>query len=288
MLVPARYVTKELVTGVKRVSHKAAYKCNWRVRQLEHDAKLVERCRNPEVATHLLEGKVFEMIRETMFDPSKLRACVQAPAKRDGERGIAQRLARIARHLVAIEEDRKRLIELYASEQLESRAYIEANRELDAKLARLKREKREIAAGVLPLDAEAVLDTSIRTFCEDAKAKFNASADPDARRAFLAGRIERIIYRKRQVTIVGAVPLPSSDEDEVRKAPFRIEAEIDIEALKSRPRPAKPGDGRFRTWNPKYASASPAVSPAYLTTKNLLSVWSAPNRPQRIASDGIT
>jgi len=28
------------------------------------------------------------------------------------------------------------------------------------------------------------------------KAKFNASADPDARRAFLAGRIERIIYRK--------------------------------------------------------------------------------------------
>jgi hypothetical protein len=98
------------------------------------------------VATQLLEGKVFEMIRETMFDPSKLRACVQAPAKRDGERGIARRLARIARHLVAIDEDRKRLIELYACERLESRAYIEANRELDAKLTRLKREKRDIAA----------------------------------------------------------------------------------------------------------------------------------------------
>jgi hypothetical protein len=182
--------------------------------------------------------------------------------ERDGERGIARRLGRIARHMVAIDEDRKRLIELYASERLESRAYIEANRELDAKRARLTREKREIAAGVLPLDAETVLDTSIRAFCEDAKAKFNASADPDTRRAFLAGRIERIIYRKRHVTIVGAVPLPSSDEDEGRKAPFRIEAEIDIEAVKSRPRPTKPGDGRFRKWNPKYASASPAVSPA--------------------------
>ena len=152
---------------------------------------------------------------------------------------------------------------MYASERLESRAYIEANRELDAKLARLKREKREIAAGVLPLDAETVLDTSIRTFCEDAKATFNASADPDARRAFLAGRIERIIYRKHQVTIVGAVPLPSIDGDEVKKAAFRIVGEIDIEAVKSRPRPTKPGDGRFRTWNPKYASASPAVSPAW-------------------------
>ena len=53
----------------------------------------------------------------------------------------------------------------------------------ERELARLKREKRDIAAGVLPLDAETVLDASIRTFCEDAKATFNASADPDARRA---------------------------------------------------------------------------------------------------------
>jgi hypothetical protein len=89
------------------------------------------------------------------------------------------------------------------------------------------------------------------------------SADPEARRAFLAGRVERIIYRKYQVTIVGAVPLPSIDGDEVKKVAFLIEAEIDIEALKSRTRPTKPGDGRFRTWNPKYASASPAVSPAW-------------------------
>jgi hypothetical protein len=164
--------------------------------------------------------------------------------------------------MVAIEEDRKRLIELYASEQLESRAYIEANRELDAKLARLKREKREIAEGVQPLDAEAALETGIRAFCEDAKAQFNASADPEARRAFLAGRIERIIYRKYQVTLVGAVPLASMEGDAVKKAAFRIVGEIDIEAVKSRPRPTKPGDGRFRAWNPKYASASPAVSPA--------------------------
>ena len=64
------------------------------------------------------------------------------------------------------------------------------------------------------------------------------------------------------MTIVGAVPLPPIDGDEVKKAAFRIEAEIDIEAVKSRPRPTKPGDGRFRKWNPKYASASPAVSPA--------------------------
>jgi hypothetical protein len=116
---------------------------------------------------------------------------------------------------------------------------------------------------VPPLDPETVLDTGIRAFCEDAKAKFTASSDPDARRAFLAGRIERILYRKHQVTIVGAVPLPSMDGDEVKKAAFRIVGEVDVEAVKSRPRPAKPGDGRFRKWNPKHASALPAVSPAW-------------------------
>jgi hypothetical protein len=48
-----RYVTKELVTGVKRVSHKAAYKCNWRVRQLEHDAKLTgKRSQHSEQGGH--------------------------------------------------------------------------------------------------------------------------------------------------------------------------------------------------------------------------------------------
>jgi hypothetical protein len=64
------------------------------------------------------------------------------------------------------------------------------------------------------------------------------------------------------VTLVGAVPLPSIDGDAVKKAAFRIVGEIDIEAVKSRPRPTKPGDGRFRRWNPKYASVSAAVSPA--------------------------
>jgi hypothetical protein len=36
----------------------------------------IERCRNSEIGTHILEGKVFEMIREIMLDPGKLRGCI--------------------------------------------------------------------------------------------------------------------------------------------------------------------------------------------------------------------
>ena len=31
--------------------------------------------RNSEISTHILERHVFEMIRETMLDPGKLRGC---------------------------------------------------------------------------------------------------------------------------------------------------------------------------------------------------------------------
>ena len=34
------------------------------------------RCRNSEIGAHILEGKVFEMIRETIIDPGKLRGCL--------------------------------------------------------------------------------------------------------------------------------------------------------------------------------------------------------------------
>jgi hypothetical protein len=41
-----------------------------------HSPALIQRCRNPEIQTHLLEAKVFEMIREVMLDPLKLRECM--------------------------------------------------------------------------------------------------------------------------------------------------------------------------------------------------------------------
>jgi predicted DNA-binding transcriptional regulator AlpA len=51
-------------SGMERVYHKSAYKCCWRHNESAHDRSQIERCGNPEVSTHLLEEKVFEMIQE--------------------------------------------------------------------------------------------------------------------------------------------------------------------------------------------------------------------------------
>jgi hypothetical protein len=42
------------------------------------------------IATHILEGKVFEMIRETMLDPGKLRGCIEGSGGLD-DRSIARK-----------------------------------------------------------------------------------------------------------------------------------------------------------------------------------------------------
>jgi site-specific DNA recombinase len=63
-----RYVTKDLRIGKQRVYHKAAYKCNRRTLQTNHTTDALEHCHNKEIATHLLEDKVFEPIRDNVLD----------------------------------------------------------------------------------------------------------------------------------------------------------------------------------------------------------------------------
>ena len=179
--------------------------------------------------THLLEAKVWEMIQETMLDPKKLGDCMDAPrAARRGDQGVANRLSRIARHVARIEDQRRRLIEHYAMDRLPSKEYIDANRALDEKLARLKREKAEIAADI----GDAHASPEAGQFCERARQRSEACADFDAKRQFLAEHIERIIYNHYKVTVVGTIPLsestqPESDRTEPKGAAFRIDGEID-------------------------------------------------------------
>src|SRR5262245_22004372 len=49
-------------SGKVSVYHQAVYRCNRKARENVHDRTQIERCRNSRMNTHILEGKVFEMI----------------------------------------------------------------------------------------------------------------------------------------------------------------------------------------------------------------------------------
>jgi hypothetical protein len=58
-----------------------------------------------------------------------------------------------------------------------------------------------------------------------------ACADFDAKREFLVAHIERVVYNRYKVAILGSVPVQSATGE--TKLEFRIEGEVDIVAVRS-------------------------------------------------------
>jgi hypothetical protein len=237
-----RYQKVMRPSGRLSVYHRAMYRCNRRAQENMHDRTRIERCRNSEIGTHILEGKVFELVREVLLDPGKLRGCIDTGERLD-DRGIARELARVAGAIRVFDEERRRLIGRYAAEQMAGEAYITANRALDRDFERLTRKKAELVAALQSPQHEDFVDASVRQFCASARARFQACADFDAKRQFLLGHVERVIYHRYKVTIAGSVPVQSASGDDT-KLQFRIEGEIDRREVRSRPRTMRPEHGQ--------------------------------------------
>jgi hypothetical protein len=188
-----------------------------------HDRTQFERCGNSEIATHMLEGKIFEMIEATMLDPARLRCCIDGGGGVD-DRRVAQQLARVAGKLKALDDERRRIIGVYAAEQMSAEEYITANRALDKDLERHTRAKTELAAALRSSQHENFVDASIRQFCANAIVRFQASADFDAKRQFLVDHVEGVIFNRGEVTITGSVPIQAASGE--TKLQFRIKGEI--------------------------------------------------------------
>jgi len=246
-----RYVGKQLVSRERSIYHRAAYKCNSGTSRKMHARENITPCRNPQVATHLLEDAVFEIIQKNMLDPVKLRACMEAlksSAERDYDK-LAQGLMAIARKIQAAEERRRQLIDLYASGHLAEAAYVDANISLDQELHDLKSKKAEFVGGLPLLHTESI-EPSIRHFSDIARVRFERCATFDDKRQFLADHVERAIYDRYRVTVIGSVTikmqLSNSQEVETRKIAFCLRGEIDQTILhKTKPRKKFAEDGRM-------------------------------------------
>ena len=128
------------------------------------------------------------MIRTTMLDPGKLRGSIEGAGGLD-DKSIARELARVAGKLVALEGERRSIINRYAAEELSGETYIAANRALDRDQERLTREKAELVAGLRSPQQEDFVDASLRQFCAAANAQWHACTDHDATRQFLVNSL---------------------------------------------------------------------------------------------------
>jgi hypothetical protein len=165
-----------------------------------------------------------------MLDPAKLRGCVEDGAGPD-DRSTARDLASVAQKIGALDQDRRELISRYAADQMTGDEYIAANRALDERLERLVRAKAKLVTALRPTHHEDFVDASIRQFCATAKARLQACADFDANRRFLVAHVERVIFNRYDVAIVGTIPVRTASGE--TKLPFRIEGKIDIAAIRT-------------------------------------------------------
>lgn len=219
------------------VFHKYAYRCSRITYQRIHSAKAgvdMTKCKNPEVLSKLLEACVFTMIQETMTNSGKLKKCMDLPRRkaRTSQWRVENRLKEIERYISNLAEQRKSIIDLYASGTIDRPTYAERCQKHDNAISRAKTERSEIIKSIPALHKKDIVDVSIQQFCEAVKTRWAICKNYDLQRKFMLDFVEKIIYNNTNVTLIGSVPVKLKtyeDPDqpsEASKLEFRIEGQI--------------------------------------------------------------
>jgi site-specific DNA recombinase len=224
-----RYHKVTRPSGKVSLYHNSCYRCNRQAQSFYHEPGQREPCGNSRIATHILEGKVFELTAETMTDPGALRGCMSE--RTTDSAGTTKMLHRIAKKIGALDDERRQVNYRYAADQMSGEEFIAASRVLDEKLGRLVLQKSKLAAALRSPEHEDFVDASVRQFCANAKARLQACTGEDGKRSFLLDHIERVIYDHYDVTVVGSVPVQTTTG--ASKLPFRIQGTINIKKVRS-------------------------------------------------------
>jgi hypothetical protein len=86
---------------------------------------------------------------------------------------------------------------------------VDANVSLDKELHALKLKKAEFVHG-LPLLHKESVELSVRQFCDVARVRLERCATFDDKRQFLFDHVERVIYDRYRVTVIGSVPIKNA------------------------------------------------------------------------------
>jgi site-specific DNA recombinase len=226
-----RWVRSTRKYGPVCVIHDRAYKCNWSYQgRLHTKASGIKRCRNPQVRAELIEGKVLEMVKDIMLDPARLRGCMDyfRDDRQAAEATLQKELKAIDARLATLHEQKRRIVDIYASGDLSRDGYIEKNRELDAMIETLRAKGKELADSAALLREDEAIATGIEQFCEGARVRFKKCKDFASTRQFLLDYVEKVTHVKDKVSLHGRVPIrhTTGNDTEINELAFCIEAEI--------------------------------------------------------------
>jgi hypothetical protein len=157
------------------------------------------------------------MVKDVMLDPAKLRECMDffREDARAAELRLESELRAIAGRLEALHEQKRRIIDLYASGDLSRDGYIGKNRELDGLIETLKARNEELADNTAFLRKTGAIDTAIAQYCEGARVRLNRCSDPSTLRAFMLHYVAKIVHLNGKVWLHGRVPIKYEQGDDM-------------------------------------------------------------------------
>ena len=140
-----------------------------------------------------------------------------------------------------LHEQKRRIIDLYASGDLSRDGYVAKNQELDGMIETLNARNEELADNTALLRKTGAIDTAIGQYCEGARVRFNKCADPSSMRAFMLHYVEKVVHLNGKVSLHGRVPVrhEQRDDTETNTLAFCIESEITRERYREKMRTAE-------------------------------------------------
>jgi site-specific DNA recombinase len=189
-----RHYTDRRERRPRKVYHRVAYRCSRRAQRVQHSSNTpVRRCNTKEIKAQFLEDQVFTLISAFMFNPDKIRKCMDLfkDKIKTAQLRLEQELKRIEGRIQALGEQKKRIIEVYALGDLSKDDYTRKSLGYDNDILKLKQRRSDVLKRIPLLHKTGIIDESIRQYCERAKAQFQGCLDFATKRQFLLDFVER-------------------------------------------------------------------------------------------------
>lgn len=183
----------------------------------------LKRCKNRQVSSHIIEEKVWDIIKTVMSDSKKLKEKIDAiqGKKQNSTLRLKRKVVKMEKEIIVIQRKKQLLLNLYTGAEIDKESYSKKNTELDRGLELLYKEKVEAKKQIPLLHNDLEVDIAIRRYCETVKLRSKKCNDFDSQRKFCLSFIDKIVHREDGITLYGHVPI----ESEVGKS--KLEFKID-------------------------------------------------------------
>jgi len=197
----------------------------------------VYRCRtrgpghNPEIDARIVESCAFEMIRESMLDPARLRPLLDMFRNPNQAAKAKTRLRDIENQMADAERQKERVLDLYASDGLAREEYARRLRKYDDRLRALEADRGELLRTASLSQDERTVGRGLAAYCSKAKSELDRCDGFDERRRFLLEHVARVSYHRGgdgrdEIRLVGFVPMSHGTGKETVREKFEITRSI--------------------------------------------------------------